>query len=232
MTTIIRNKYRKILKEAEAVRKANLIQKELIESESGSDYEVETNQLILTKGNENDSNGEVKNSNHVILQDITISNIFDIIMDDLEADFLEIIAIFKMVNFDVNHILRKIIKEYPDYYLNEIVEEITRETGKELPLMNSYPNKNSVLVMDNIKIHYDDEMVNVIERSSCKVLYLPSYLPDYNLIETAFSTVKTWIKKNRDFMETYIDPEFAIMAACLQITSEMAKSYFEKSNYI
>ncbi|GES77431.1 IS630 family transposase [Rhizophagus clarus] len=262
MTTIIRNKYRKILKEAEAVRKANLIQKELIESESGSDYEVETNQLILTKGNENDSNGEVKNSNHVILQDITISNIFDIIMDDLEADFLEIIAIFKMVNFDVNHILRKIIKEYPDYYLNEIVEEITRETDESVKDENTlsrhykylYKNQivskkvvflrstrytilpaltlDGVLVMDNIKIHYDDEMVNVIERSSCKVLYLPSYLPDYNLIETAFSTVKTWIKKNRDFMETYIDPEFAIMAACLQITSEMAKSYFEKSNYI
>jgi transposase len=98
--------------------------------------------------------------------------------------------------------------------------------------MNPYPNKNSVLVMDNAKIHHDDEMVNVIERSGCRVLYLPPYSPDYNPIETAFSTVKIWIKKNRDFMEICTDPEFAIMAACSQITPEMAKSYFEKSNYI
>jgi len=33
-------------------------------------------------------------------------------------------------------------------------------------------------------------------------------------------------------MESCINPEFAIMAACSQITSEMARSYFEKSNYI
>ncbi len=98
--------------------------------------------------------------------------------------------------------------------------------------MNPFPGKNSVLIMDNAKIHHDNEMVNVIERSGCRVLYLPPYSPDYNPIETAFSTIKIWIRKNRDFMESCTNPEFAIMAACSQITSEMAKSYFEKSNYI
>jgi len=39
--------------------------------------------------------------------------------------------------------------------------------------MNPFPGKNSVLVMNNAKIHHDDEMVNVIERSGCRVLYLP-----------------------------------------------------------
>jgi hypothetical protein len=98
--------------------------------------------------------------------------------------------------------------------------------------MNPFPGKNSVLVMDNARIHHDDEMVNVIERSGCRVLYLPPYSPDYNPIETAFSTIKIWIRRNRDFMETCTNSEFAIMAACSQITSDMAKSYFEKSNYI
>ena len=98
--------------------------------------------------------------------------------------------------------------------------------------MNPFPGKNSVLVMDNAKIHHDNEMVNVIERSGCKVLYLPPYSPDYNPIEIAFSTIKIWIRRNRDFMETCTNSEFAIMAACSQITSEIAKYYFEKSNYI
>ena len=98
--------------------------------------------------------------------------------------------------------------------------------------MNSYPGKNSVLVMDNAKIHHDEEMINVIESIGCRVLFLPPYSPDFNPIELAFSTVKYWIKRNNNFMETCPDPEFAIIAACSQITTAMAKSYFEKSIYL
>ena len=65
----------------------------------------------------------------------------------------------------------------------------------QLPFMNPFPGKNSVLIMDNAKIHHDNEMVNVIERRG-KVLYLPSYSPDYNPIETAFSTIKILIRRN------------------------------------
>jgi len=90
MATTTRNKHKKILEEAEAAREENLTQKELTESESDSDYEAETSQLTLTEGSENDSNGEAEDSSHVILQDITISDVSDIIMDDLETDFLEI----------------------------------------------------------------------------------------------------------------------------------------------
>ncbi len=95
--------------------------------------------------------------------------------------------------------------------------------------MNPFPNKNSVLVMDNAKIHHDEEMINLIERIGCKVLFLPPYSPDYNPIEIAFSTLKRWFRQNRDFMETCLDPEYGMMVACSQITSELAKSYFKKS---
>ena len=30
-------------------------------------------------------------------------------------------------------------------------------------------------------------------------------------------------------MEIYLDPEYAIMAACSQLTPELTKSYFKKS---
>ena len=83
--------------------------------------------------------------------------------------------------------------------------------------------------MDNAKIHHDEELVNLIERISCKILFLPPYSPDYNPIELAFSTIKIWIKGNRDFIETYSDAEYSMMVACSQITSELAKSYFKKS---
>ncbi len=95
--------------------------------------------------------------------------------------------------------------------------------------MNPFLNKNSVLVMNNAKIHHDKEIINLIERIGCKVLFLPPYSPDYNLIEIAFSTLKRWFRQNRDFMETCLDPEYGMMVAYSQITSELAKSYFKKS---
>ena len=95
--------------------------------------------------------------------------------------------------------------------------------------MNPFPGKNSVLVMDNAKIHHDEEMINLIERIGCKVLFLPPYSPDYNPIELAFSTLKAWFKGNKDFMELCPDPEYNMMVACSQITPELARSYFKKS---
>ena len=76
--------------------------------------------------------------------------------------------------------------------------------------MNLFPNKNSVLVMDNTKIHHDEEIINLIERI---VLFLPLYSPDYNLIEIAFSTLKRWFRQNRDFMKTCLDSKYDIMIA-------------------
>ena len=95
--------------------------------------------------------------------------------------------------------------------------------------MNPFPGKNNVLIMDNAKIHHDEEMINLIERIGCKILFLPPYSPDYNPIELAFSTLKSWLKANRDFVETYPDPEYSMMVACSQITPDLAKSYFKKS---
>ena len=95
--------------------------------------------------------------------------------------------------------------------------------------MNPFPNKNSVLVIDNAKIHHDKEMINLIERIDCKVLFLPLYSLDYNLIEIAFSILKRWFRQNRDFMKTCLDLEYGMIVAYSQITSELAKSYFKKS---
>ena len=98
--------------------------------------------------------------------------------------------------------------------------------------MNPYPGNNSVIVMDNAKIHHDDELVELLKGLGCRVVFLPPYSPDYNPIETAFSTIKSWIKLNRDFMEACNDPVYALLVACSQITPQMAQSYFEASIYV
>ncbi|GES88602.1 homeodomain-like protein [Rhizophagus clarus] len=50
--------------------------------------------------------------------------------------------------------------------------------------------KNNVIIMDNAVIHHDEALVELIEETGGKVVYLPPYSPDFNPIETAFLTLK------------------------------------------
>ena len=86
--------------------------------------------------------------------------------------------------------------------------------------------------MDNAKIHHDANLISLIERSGCRVIFLSPYSPDYNSIETAFSTIKLWIKHNRDFMKACDDLIYALLVACSQITPQMAQSFFMSSIYL
>ncbi|GES85659.1 homeodomain-like protein [Rhizophagus clarus] len=48
---------------------------------------------------------------------------------------------------------------------------------KKVPIMNPYPGDNSVIVMDNAKIHHDNELVVLLEELGCRVVFLPPYSP-------------------------------------------------------
>jgi len=98
--------------------------------------------------------------------------------------------------------------------------------------MNPYPGKNSVIILDNVKIHHYNELVEIIRGLGCRIEFLPAYSPDFNPIETAFSTIKSWIRRNRDFMSLCNDPIHAIMIACSQITAKMAEGFFKGSIYM
>jgi len=46
-----------------------------------------------------------------------------------------------------------------------------------------------VVVMDNLSAHKGQRIKELIEERNCELVYLPSYSPDFNPIEEAFSTV-------------------------------------------
>ena len=64
--------------------------------------------------------------------------------------------------------------------------------------MNEWPLPNSVLVIDNASIHKVTGIREMVEERGAHLLYLPAYSPDFNPIELAFSTIKTWLRTNRD----------------------------------
>ncbi|PKC01482.1 hypothetical protein RhiirA5_261733, partial [Rhizophagus irregularis] len=47
-----------------------------------------------------------------------------------------------------------------------------------VPQMNAYPNEQSVLVLDNARIHHDDDLIDYIEAFGGRVEFLPPYSPD------------------------------------------------------
>jgi ParB family chromosome partitioning protein len=54
---------------------------------------------------------------------------------------------------------------------------------------------------------------------------------DLNPIETAFSAMKSWLRRYRDFAN-YFDPKYLISVALAQTTPEIARKYFKESVYL
>ncbi|CAG8787541.1 32896_t:CDS:2, partial [Gigaspora margarita] len=69
-------------------------------------------------------------------------------------------------------------------------------------LYGSVPRKNSVIIMDNARIHQDEELVRL-----------------------------AWIKHHRDFFDSSDDPVYALEVACAHIISNMANAFFNASIY-
>ena len=52
-----------------------------------------------------------------------------------------------------------------------------------------------IVLMDNLSVHTSAWVRDLIEERSCLLWLLPSYSPDLNPIEQAFSKVKTLLRK-------------------------------------
>ena len=58
-----------------------------------------------------------------------------------------------------------------------------------------YLNRNSVLVMDNMKSHHAKAVKDLLDSSGIRYIYLPPYSPDLNPIEKLWSKVKALLRK-------------------------------------
>ena len=65
-----------------------------------------------------------------------------------------------------------------------------------LPLCGKWPEPKSVLVMDIASFYYTKRIEQMFSDAGVKLLYLPPYSPDPNLIEEFFAKLKGFIKRN------------------------------------
>ena len=79
--------------------------------------------------------------------------------------------------------------------------------------MNPYPGPNSVIILDNAKIHHNEDLIEYLQAFGIHVEFLSPYSPDLNPIETAFSVMKSFLKNNRDFIENFDSSIYALLVA-------------------
>merc|ERR1711865_71718 len=83
--------------------------------------------------------------------------------------------------------------EISDGYGNNNTESFLRWFEHALlPHLGSFMlrERNSIIVLDNCIIHHKEEIERLAATKGCVVLWLPTYSPDYTIIETAFAKLK------------------------------------------
>ena len=81
-----------------------------------------------------------------------------------------------------------------------------------------------VVVPDNLSAHKVAGLAALVEARGARLLYLPTYSPDFNPIERAFSKLKTWLRTAQ--ARTRQTLEAVIQTAPNWITGHDAKNQF------
>lgn len=58
-----------------------------------------------------------------------------------------------------------------------------------------YTRKGDVVVMDNLSVHKDPKVIELISRAGVRVLFLPPYSPEFNPIELYWSSFKSTLRR-------------------------------------
>ena len=88
---------------------------------------------------------------------------------------------------------------------------------------------DQVVVMDNLSAHKGERVRQLIEERGCELIYLPSYSPDLNPIEEAFSKIKGLVRKaEARTREALVE---AIGLALSAVTAEDVRGFFEHCGY-
>jgi transposase len=86
-----------------------------------------------------------------------------------------------------------------------------------------------IILMDNLSVHKSKWVRDLIEEKGCQLWLLPSYSPDMNPIEEAFSKVKALLRKAK---ARTLEALFEATAEALgAVSADDARGYFEYCGY-
>jgi transposase len=86
-----------------------------------------------------------------------------------------------------------------------------------------------VVILDNLSVHQRASIRTAIRAAGCRVLFLPSYSPDFSPIEQAFAKIKAYLRRVRARTQEAL--EAAIAEAIDLITAADAAGFFRHCGY-
>jgi transposase len=86
-----------------------------------------------------------------------------------------------------------------------------------------------IVVMDNLSIHKSARVRELIERCGCQLWFLPTYSPDFNPIEQAWSKLKAFLKQRQARSAPALQE--AIALGLPLITPQNAQAWFKHCGY-
>lgn len=88
---------------------------------------------------------------------------------------------------------------------------------------------HQLVILDNLSVHKQPALRRAVEAAGCRVLFLPTYSPDLNPIEQAFSKIKQLVRRAE--ARTTQALEAAIAQALAQVTPADASGFFRGCGY-
>jgi transposase len=86
-----------------------------------------------------------------------------------------------------------------------------------------------VVIMDNLPAHKPARVRELIEERGCELIYLPSYSPDFNPIEEAFSKIKGMVRQAGARTK---DALVGVLGEALSaVSAKDVQGYFEHAGY-
>jgi len=86
-----------------------------------------------------------------------------------------------------------------------------------------------VVVLDNLSVHKSAAARRLVEAAGCRLVYLPTYSPDFNPIEQAFAKCKQALRRLE--ARTYEALVLAVGAALATVIPADAAGFFRAAGY-
>ena len=110
----------------------------------------------------------------------------------------------------------------------DYIEQLLHHCGR-------YPERNSVLVMDNASFHRTKRIEQLCADAGIRLMYLPPYSPDLNPIEEFFAELKAFIKRKWTLFEEDPDQGFDVFLEwcvdCVGSRKDNARGHFRHSGW-
>lgn len=95
-------------------------------------------------------------------------------------------------------------------------------------IIPKFSNTNKYLIMDNCSSHNNDDVKKILKENNVNYLFLPTYSPEYNPIELAWSKFKQFIKKIKPRCKFHL--WLSIYSAIKSISLDDINGYFDNVN--